>query len=261
MKRWPAMLALAIGSIVLVTRGMARFYLFPAAGPSAEPLAEDVVVDRTFARDGTPVRALELPAPGATRTIVHFHSNRETAEMVLDLGRALRRQEFHVVLAEYRGYGASPGRDPSEDGLYDDADAVLDLLARRGITADRIALWGTSLGTGVAAEMARRGRGSRLVLVSPYTSIPDLVTDAVPFLPGSILVPDHFDTLSKARAIRIPTLVVHGDSDEVVPFWMGEALSRTIPAASLSRVAGGHHGDLLSREGGRVLSEIVSFLK
>jgi hypothetical protein len=52
---------------------------------------------------------------------------------------------------------------------------------------------------------------------------------------------------------------VHGDADEIVPFWMGEELSHIIPFASLLRVTGGHHGDLLSREGGRVLAEIVSF--
>jgi fermentation-respiration switch protein FrsA (DUF1100 family) len=250
---------LVIGLTLIATRSVARAYLFPASGGNEETTADDVLVDRTFARDGMPVRALELSSPSATRTIVHFHNNRETAEGLLDLGRALRARGFNVVLAEYRGYGASPGRDPSEEGLYEDAEAILRLLATRGIGSDRIVLWGTSLGTGVAAEMARRGRGSRLVLVSPYTSIPDLVTSVVPLLPAGILVPDHFDTLSKARSIRVPTLIVHGDADEIVPFRMGEELAHVIPLASLLRVTGGHHGDLLSRERGRVLSAIVAF--
>jgi hypothetical protein len=252
-------IALALLLVVLVTRSVARRYVFHSS-PSSTPVTPgDVLVDVTLARDGVPVRALELRSPSATRTIVHFHNNRDTADGLLDVARALRDRGFDVVLAEYRGYGASPGRNPTEEGLYCDAEAILDLLATRGVGADRIVLWGTSLGTGVAAEMARRGRGARLVLVSPYTSIPDVITDAVPFLPAGLLVPDHFDTLSKASAIRVPTLVVHGDADEIVPFWMGERLSRDIPLASLLRVAGGHHGDLLSREGARVLAEIASF--
>jgi fermentation-respiration switch protein FrsA (DUF1100 family) len=242
---------------------VSRRYLFPASfsAPSApsQVTAPDVLVQETHARDGVAVRALELRHPSAARTIVHFHNNRDTVEGLVDLGRAVRERGFNVVLAEYRGYGASKGRDPSEEGLYEDAEAVLDLLAARGIGPPQIVLWGTSLGTGVAAEMARRGRGSRLVLVSPYTSIPGLVADAVPFLPAGLLVPDHFDTLSKAGAIRVPTLVVHGDADEIVPFWMGEQLSRDIPLASLLRVVGGHHGDLFAREDAQVLAAIASF--
>jgi fermentation-respiration switch protein FrsA (DUF1100 family) len=251
---------LALVAVVLGTRSVARVYLFPALGRTEAATTDDVIVDRTSARDGTPVRALELDAPGATRTIVHFHNNRQTADNLLDVGRALRAEGFNVVLVEYRGYAGSPG-SPSEDGLYADAESILDVLAARGIGPERIVLWGTSLGTGVAAEMARRGRGSRLVLVSPYTSIPDLVTDVVPFLPSSLLVPDHFDTLSKASAIGVPTLVVHGDADDIVPFWMGEELARAVPLGSLLRVPGGHHGDLLSWEHGRVLSEIASFAR
>jgi fermentation-respiration switch protein FrsA (DUF1100 family) len=106
--------------------------------------------------------------------------------------------------------------------------------------------------------MARRGRGARLVLVSPYTSIPDLVTDVAPFVPARALVADHFDTLSKAREIRVPTLVIHGDADEIVPFAMGERVSRAIRGARLLRVAGGHHGDLFSREGTSLLAEIAA---
>jgi uncharacterized protein len=257
----PYLLALLLPTTAAVpaTRFIARSYVFPGASIASSDVPADVVVDHLVARDGTPVRALELRAPSATRTIVHFHNNRETADGLISFGRAVRDLGFDVVLAEYRGYGASPAAGPTEQGLYEDAEAVLDFLSARGVTRERIALWGTSLGTGVAAEMARRGRASRLVLVSPYTSIPDLVTDAVPVLPAGVLVPDHFDTGSKAQAIRVPTLVVHGDADEIVPYWMGEELVRRLPTSRLLRVSGGHHSDLLSREGGRVLDEIAAF--
>jgi hypothetical protein len=189
---------------------------------------------------------------------VHFHNNRETAGDGVPLARELGRRGFGVVLAEFRGYGVSSAEAPTEEGLYLDAEAILDALQLRGIPAGRVVLWGQSLGTGVAAEMAARGRGRALVLVTPYTSIPDLVTDVVPLVPASLLLPDAFDTLEKARAIAVPTLVIHGDRDEVVPFWMGERLAATIARASLLRIAGGRHGDLFLRERDRLLDAVAT---
>jgi fermentation-respiration switch protein FrsA (DUF1100 family) len=161
-----------------------------------------------------------------------------------------------VVLVEYRGYGASRGRQPSEEGLYLDAEAVFTMLASRGVGPQRIVLSGTSLGTGVAAEMARRGRGSRLVLVTPYTSIPDMVADRVPGFPAELLLTDRFATLEKTPDIHVPALVIHGDADEIVPFAMGLKVAGAIAGARFIRVPGGHHGDLFAREGARLFDAI-----
>ena len=211
---------------------------------------------RAAARDGVTVNALDLPAPPGARTVVHFHNNRDTATDAVDLARALHARGLGVLLVEYRGYGLSRGAEPSEEGLYNDAEAALDRLAARGVGPDKVVLWGTSLGTGVAAEMARRGRGAALVLVTPYTSIPDVVTAVVPLIPAGLLFPDRFDTLGKVAQIRVPTLVIHGDADEIVPFWMGRTLASSIAGAALLRVRGGHHGDLFLREGERLLGAI-----
>ncbi len=267
--RWLVLVGLAF--VLLGVRTLSRRWLFPvtelqlpglavsrsAGGESAANSTVGAERRAFGARDGTVVHALELVAPEGGRTIVDFHNNRETIENRLDVARALRAYGFGVLLVEYRGYGSSRGQAPSEEGLYLDAEAALDMLATRGIPAERIVLWGTSLGTGVAAEMARRGRGARLILVSPYTSIPDLVTDVVPGIPARILVADHFDTLAKAGEIRVPTTVVHGDADEIVPFWMGQRIARAIPGAHLVRVLGGHHGDLFERDRERLLTELV----
>src|ERR1035438_7632383 len=173
-------------------------------------------------------------------------------------GLGERASAFGGALEEYRGWGFAREASPSEDGLYADAEAALEALDERGTGPERVVLWGTSLGTGVAAEMARRERGARLVLVSPYTSIPGLVTAVARLVPAGLLVADHFDTLSKAAGILIPTLVIHGDSDEIVPYWMGERLTDAIAHARLVTVAGGHHGDLFEREGERLLSEVAA---
>lgn len=229
----------------LALRGVSHRLLFPVAEVRSARGLPGFVEHRVRARDGVMVRALELPGPGDAPVLVHFHNNREVAEQAEQLALELGARGVGVMLVEYRGYGDAEGEAPSEAGLYADAEAALDVLTLRGVEAKRIVLWGTSLGTGVAAEMARRGRGGRLVLVTPYTSIPDLVTSVVPFVPAHLLIADHFDSLSKAPGIGIPTVVIHGDADEIVPFAMGERLAGAIPGASLLRIAGGRHGNLL----------------
>jgi pimeloyl-ACP methyl ester carboxylesterase len=107
--------------------------------------------------------------------------------------------------------------------------------------------------------MALRGRGARLVLISPYTSIPAVASEVVPWAPTRLLVRDRFDTLAKAPGIQVPVLIVHGTEDEVVPYRMGEALSRAFPHARLRPVAGAHHNDVADPE--VVLAEIAAFAR
>ena len=261
MFKWAA-LALAVllpaGGLRAGAQALSRAYLFPVSEVASTAPPAEFVRHRLVASDGVVVHAIELPAPAGARTVVHFHNNRQTVEAAADYARAIRARGLGVLLVEYRGYGASRGDEPSEEGLYRDAEAGLAMLAARGVGPDRIVLSGTSLGTGVAAEMARRGRGSRLVLVTPYTSIPDLVTDRVPGVPASLLLADRFDTLSKAGEIHVPTLVIHGDADEIVPFAMGQHVSRAIAGAAFLRVRGGHHGDLFAREPARLYAAIAA---
>ncbi len=252
--------ALALTALVWpAARALAKKVVFPTYSIRCPSLPEGISPLVLTARDGTPVHAIRLPAPPGARTVAFFHNNRETIAHNIWLARALHERGFGVLLVEYRGYGLSEGLEPSEEGLYLDAEAGLDLLTQEGIGPERVILWGTSLGTGVAAEMARRGRGAALVLVTPYTSIPAIAEDRVPVFPAHLVVPDTFDTLAKSKEIRVPTLVVHGDEDEIVPFWMGEKLSRSIEGARLVRVPGGHHGDLFLREPERLLAELTQF--
>jgi uncharacterized protein len=258
-----------LGAGVVVYAGVlvfAHFFyrrlLFPGAGRADGPLPDDARLIAAVATDGAPVHALELGQPDAARTIVYFHGNGEVAGDNVWLARELVRRGFHVVLAEYRGYGASRvGAGPSEEGLYRDADAVLDALAARGIGKEQVVLWGMSLGTGVAAEMTARGRGSALVLVAPYTSILDMATHFVPILPARWLMDDRFETLAKAQEIRVPTLVFHGTKDEVVPYAMGRRVADAISGAKFVSVEGGHHTDLFLGPGWRYFDVVASFLR
>lgn len=235
---------MAYALIVLGARLLHRRVLYQPPDDEVTKLPEGATLLTARAADGVAVNALEFDVPKATRTIVHFHGNAETVEANAFVAREMKKHGFSTVLVEYRGYGRSKGTSPDEAGLYLDASAVLDALAARGVGADRVVLWGQSLGTGVAAEMAKRGRGSRLVLVAPFTSTVEMGSRIVPFFPASVVMVDRFDTLSKAPQITVPTLVVHGDIDDVIPFEQGERVSKALPHGTFLKVPEGRHDNL-----------------
>lgn len=236
--------ALAYLAIIGLARLLHRRVLYQPPDDAVPAVPEGVALLTAKAADGVTVNALELASPKATRTIVHFHGNAETVDTNLNLAREMRKRGFAVILVEYRGYGRSKGTSPDEQGLYLDAAAVLDVLAARGIGPERVVLWGQSLGTGVATEMAKRGRGGRLTLVAPFTSAVEMASRVAPVLPASLVMADRFDSLAKAPAIDAPTLVVHGDIDDVIPFEQGERLSRAFPNVTFVKVPEGRHDNL-----------------
>jgi pimeloyl-ACP methyl ester carboxylesterase len=254
-------LAAALGYVALcvVARLGYRVLLYPA--PDDPPYVTPAGAARLELRDalGAAVVATEFPPPDErARTVVLFHGNGETMGNRVALTEGLRARGLGVVLVEYPGYGmASASGPPTEAGLYGAAAAALDALETQGIGPARVALVGISLGTGVAAEMAARGRGAALVLVSPFTSITDMARRTVPFLPVTWICPDRYDTIGKATRIREPTLVIHGDEDEVVPFAMGQEVAGAIAGASLRVVHGGHHNDLLQAWGPEMIEAIA----
>ncbi|MDB5216902.1 MAG: hypothetical protein JWO86_4829 [Myxococcaceae bacterium] len=236
--------AMAYALMVLAARLLHRRVLYQPPDDASAELPEGATLLTAKAADGVPVNALVFDNPRATRTIVHFHGNAETAEANAFLAREMKKRGFATVLVEYRGYGRSKGTSPTEEGLYLDAAAVLDALAARGLKPADIVLWGQSLGTGVAAEMAKRERGARLVLVAPFTSTVDMASRVIPFMPVSMVMIDRFDTLSKAPGIAAPALVVHGDIDDVIPFEQGEKVSKALPHGTFLKVPEGRHDNL-----------------
>lgn len=248
-------LALALGAALSGCNSL----IYPAPQRDTTAVPDDVRVLSLVASDGVPVHALACTgADAAAPVIVYFHGNGNVAGDALGLARYVTQHGPSMLLVEYRGYGASvEAGTPSEDGLYADAEAALAYLRREGIADQRVVLWGYSLGSGVAAEMAVRGHGARLVLQAPFTSIVAVGEARFPWAPVSWVLSDRFDTASKAARIALPTLIVHGEDDEIVPFEMGKTLATTIPGATLVPVPG------MTHSGGKqfrwVLDRILAF--
>jgi pimeloyl-ACP methyl ester carboxylesterase len=194
---------------------------------------------------------------------VHFHGNGEDLAGQAWLVRAMRLAGIGAYAVEYPGYGWAKGQTLSEDSIYAAAEVALKhLQTKLAVPRDAIVLQGQSLGAGVAAEMARRGYGAKLVLVSPFTSMVDMAALVAPFLPVRWLVRDRYETLRKAPALALPTLVIHGTSDEVIPFEMGRRVAENLPRAEFVTIPDGHHGDVFFRpDSDALLAKIVSFAR
>jgi fermentation-respiration switch protein FrsA (DUF1100 family) len=126
------------------------------------------------------------------------------------------------VALSYRGYAGSSG-GPSEHGLLSDAAAAYAFTAAR-YGADRIVLWGFSLGSGVAVALAADRRVGRLILEAPYTSIADIAAAAFPILPVRWLLRDQFHSDERIVRVTAPLLIMHGGGDSTISIAFGERL-------------------------------------
>lgn len=184
--------------------------------------AEDMHVIQLTTHDGLTLHSWYKPAKHNKPTILVFHGNAGHIGTRMPLARHLIKQGFGILLLEYRGYGGNPGK-PTEQGLYLDALAAMEFLNQKHVPAQKIVLYGESLGTGVATYVATKyPRACALILQSPYTTMADLGRYHYPWIP--IEPWDKFDSIGRIHAVHMPVLALHGTNDAVVPYAQGIAL-------------------------------------
>jgi fermentation-respiration switch protein FrsA (DUF1100 family) len=197
--------------------------------------------------------------PGAP-ILVFFHGNAGHVAWMADKARPFLQAGMGVFLTGYRGYSGNPG-SPSEAGLYADARSAIDWLAAHA-AGHPLALYGESLGSGVAVQMATERAVGAVVLEAPYTSIPDVAERRYPLVPVQLLARDRFDSKSKIAAIGAPLLVIHGELDTLVPPAQGRALfeaAKEPKAAAFIPEAG--HNDLYAwGAGAKAVAFVAAYL-
>jgi fermentation-respiration switch protein FrsA (DUF1100 family) len=134
-----------------------------------------------------------------------------------------------VLIFDYPGYGQSSGV-PSEDGCYAAGESAYNWLREDAkVPAERIILYGGSLGGGIATELASQRPHWALVLVAAFTSFPDMAQTRFPWLPGRWLVRNRFDNLDKITHCRGPVFIAHSPEDSLIPFSQGKRLFDSAP--------------------------------
>ncbi|WP_236686419.1 alpha/beta hydrolase [Paramagnetospirillum magnetotacticum] len=214
---------LLVGFVALMQRDMIYHPGKTRTRPDEAGLPEMVPVPIKSADGWIATSWYAAPRSPGRPTVVFFHGNSGTLADRAHKARAFLDAGMGVLLVEYRGYGGNAGR-PSERGLYADAEAAMRWLIGQGVSSRRLVLYGESLGSGIAMEMAIRYEVMMVVLESPFTSLADLAPAYVLPPLAQLLTWDRYDNLIKAPSLRVPLLVVHGGKDTLVPVIMGHAV-------------------------------------
>jgi pimeloyl-ACP methyl ester carboxylesterase len=180
-------------------------------------------------RDGVRLHGwlFENGGPAPKTTIIFFHGNGGNISHVGWVGERLSARGFDVLLIDYRGYGESDGHARDETDLNADGDAALAYVVEtRKVPAARVVLYGQSLGTTVAADLASRQECGALILESGLSSASAMASASLPWLPSwlHIVGKNRFASAAKLAKVRAPVLITHGDPDSVIPTAEGRAL-------------------------------------
>jgi fermentation-respiration switch protein FrsA (DUF1100 family) len=188
-------------------------------------------------RDWTPERGAMLRCPGNAGNL--SYRGQDALEWMRDRHTA-------VLLIDYPGYGRSGGK-PSEAGCSAAADAAYDwLVDEKKVPAERVLLYGESLGGAIAIDVAARRPYRALIVVSSFTSFPDMAQAGAPFLPARYFVKNKLDSLSKIGRCTGPVFIAHGTADGLVPFSQGERLfaAATTPRKRFYKMVGLDHNQI-----------------
>ena len=173
--------------------------------------------------DGVRLIAWYARAVPGRPTVLYFHGNAGNLTNRAERVRKYTARGFGVFMPSYRGYSGSTG-SPTERANVADAKLAYEALRKDGIASEDIVLYGESLGSGVAVQVAAEKPVGGIVLDAPYTSIVDVAAAAYPFLPVRPFMFDRYDTMRHLGGVNAPLLVVHGEEDEVIPVDMGRAV-------------------------------------
>ena len=157
------------------------------------------------------------------KTILFFHGNAGKLDNRVYKLNELAKLNINYLIVAYRGFSGNQGK-PSEDGIYKDSNAAKKWLNENGINDKNIILYGESLGTAVAVDLASKNNFAGIILESPFTSMIKLAKKYYPYLPVTILLKDKYESENKLKKINAPILIMHGKKDTIVPFEMGEEM-------------------------------------
>jgi len=172
----------------------------------------------------------------------------------------LRRLGLSLLAFDYRGYGESGGV-ASEQGLYRDADAAYRYLRQhRGVPADRIVVFGHSLGSAVAIDLVSRTPAAGLIVEGALTSAVHRGQELYPYIPVRWIARSRFGSIEKISGITVPKLFLHATGDEVIPLAHGRRLFEAALEPKMFVELQGGHGDAFDVDSARYFGSIAQFL-
>lgn len=237
-----------------------HFLYFPVTRHEATPAGIGLQYEAVDFRaaDGTQLFGWLIPGQDGAPVVLFCMGNAGNISHRLETLRLLHDLGVATFIFDYRGYGQSGGKT-SETGLYHDAAAAMALLHERGWPADRIIIFGRSLGAAVGMETALRTPSAGLIMEAAFTSIHAMGRYHYPLLSFLLgwMIEAKFDNLEKIGALQSPVLLIHGKNDTICPPVMAEQLySRAVDQKQLFWIdaAGHNNGPIV---GGAAYREVL----
>lgn len=196
--------------------------------------------------DGEKINALFYRG-SRPEVILYFHGNAGDLSGWQFVAEDFTAAGFSLFIIDYRGYGKSSG-SISENGFYLDAKAAYDFLKdKKNIAASQILIYGRSIGSGVAVQLAAQNKCRGLILESPYSSLGKLANEKLPFFFPSLYLKYDFNSIEKINLVKCPVVFIHGTNDEIIPSTHTERLFKKFEGTKKKIIVpGGSHNDLNS---------------
>jgi hypothetical protein len=249
MVRW-TFLALVAGVLALIfpTQLERMFIFYPTRDVIHTPEILGIDYEEVyFGTDGgRQLHGWYVPGAGSTEvTWLWFHGNGgNIGHRVEEIGQIHQRLGVNLLIFDYRGYGKSEGQ-ASERATYRDARAALQYLRSRSeVDRGKVVYFGRSLGAAVSVELAVEHPPMGMILVAPFTSLGDMAKIAYPRIPfASWLAGNRYNSLERINRVSVPTIIIHGEQDEIVPVSQGRQLYQAAkqPKRFLGLPTAGHN--------------------
>jgi fermentation-respiration switch protein FrsA (DUF1100 family) len=235
-----------------------RLIYLPQGSPGPAPVgARDVEL---VTDDGLRLGGWFFPGDDGSAAVLVANGNGGHRGLRAPLAEALQEAGLSVLLFDYRGYGGNPG-SPSEEGLALDVRAARAFLLEE-LPGERLLYVGESLGAAVVTELATEHPPAGLVLRSPFTDLAAVGSEHYPFLPVRLLLRDRYPVQEQVARVHVPTTVVYGTADTIVP--PGQSRAVASAAADLHRlvaVPGADHNDLALLDGPELIDAVVELAR
>jgi uncharacterized protein len=240
-------LAVYIGLSILLYFMQSKYVFYPRRKLMRTPVDEGLYCENVLCttQDGETVAGWYVPGAGYKSTgkaVMLCHGNAENMGDRVETILTFQRMGYDTLVFDYRGYGSSTGR-PTEEGTYLDALAAWNYLkGEKSIPADRIVVYGCSLGGAVATWLAAQVHPGVLVLESTFTSAPDMARRIYPYLPVKLICRFQYNSLSLINKVRCPVFIAHSPQDEMIPWEHGRALfDKAREPKKMFSMSGGHN--------------------
>lgn len=201
-----------------------------------------------------------VPKPGAP-VFLWFHGNAGNISYRLENIKLLvERVGVQVFIFDYREYGKSEGCIHREGTFKDSAAAYRYLTETRGVPGTDIILFGRSLGTALATDLALKSPSRALILESPFTNSQEMAKCLAPFLfDWRPKVP--YDNLGRIGGVKVPVMIIHGAQDEIIPVDMARRVFEAAPEPKeLYIIPGSHHNDTYVVAGQEYVERLRTFI-